>query len=404
VAATPQRPFPQQVAAAPGRIRPLLRTQQQQNDDVRAAYDTWKAAYVLAAGAENDGTPRYRILTRVFPGDRDTVSEGQGYGMIAVALLAGHDPQAQEIFDGFWEYARDHRSMADARLMDWHVPEDESDEGDNDTSAFDGDADIAYALLLADNQWGSTGRIDYLSEARTVLAGLLETTIGIESRLPLLGDWVDQNGAQFNQYTNRTSDFMPQHFDVFAAATADTAWRDAARACRAAALALQMEYAPETGLLPDFVVATEADRSPRPAPPNFLEKPVDGAFNYNAGRTPWRFGVDGLLASNADSALIAARMARWVAESTGGDPLAIRPGYALDGVPLVTPENYYFTAFFAAPLGVAAMNAPDLQDWLDAVYEAVRQPQPGEERGYYEDSVALLCLLIMTGNYWSPGS
>ena len=50
------------------------------------------------------------------------------------------------------------------------------------------------------------------------------------------------------------------------------------------------------------------------------------------------------------------------------------------------------------------MNAPDLQDWLDAVYEAVRQPQPGEERGYYEDSVALLCLLIMTGNYWSPGS
>ena len=41
--------------------------------------------------------------------------------------------------------------------MGWEVPPDEP--GGTD-SAFDGDCDIAYALLLADAQWGSAGAID----------------------------------------------------------------------------------------------------------------------------------------------------------------------------------------------------------------------------------------------------
>jgi len=38
--------------------------------------------------------------------------------------------------------------------------------------------------------------------------------------------------------------------------------------------------------------------------------------------------------------------------------------------------------------------------WLDEVYDAVRQ----EQQDYWEDTVALLCLLVMTGNFWSPGA
>ena len=70
--------------------------------------------------------------------------------------------------------------------MSWQVP----GEPEGSASAFDGDADIAYALLLADAQWGSGGSIDYAREARTMIAGILESTIGPDSRLPMLGDWV----------------------------------------------------------------------------------------------------------------------------------------------------------------------------------------------------------------------
>ncbi|MCQ3980590.1 MAG: hypothetical protein DPW09_44850, partial [Anaerolineae bacterium] len=63
-----------------------------------------------------------------------------------------------------------------------------------------------------------------------------------------------------------------------------------------------------------------------------------------------------------------------------------------------TPLANYFTTFFAAPLGVAAMTVPTQQTWLNAIYDAVHNTQ----EDYYEDSVTLLCLLVMTGNYWDP--
>ena len=219
--AAPRHPFPQHQVYAPGTLRPNQRTQQQQDDDVRVFYDHWKASYLVAAGATPSGDPLYRVAFGATPPARDrTVSEGQGYGMIIVALMAGHDPQAQTIFDGLWEFALAHPSTIDSRLMDYAVPD--SDTGDD--SAFDGDADIAYGLLLADRQWQSDGRIDYRAAAATVITAILESTIGPASRLPMLGDWVDPGGVKYNQYTPRSSDFMPAHFRAYGRATANPVW------------------------------------------------------------------------------------------------------------------------------------------------------------------------------------
>src|SRR5687768_14792518 len=140
-----------------------------------------------------------------------TVSEGQGYGMVIVPLLAGHDPQAQTIFDGLRSYALTHRSCGDDRLMLWKIP----NQGHGCASATDGDLDIAYGLLLADAQWGSGGAIDYRAAANRVLAGIRASTIGPASKLPLLGDWVDLDGDRANEWTPRTSDFMTGHFRAF---------------------------------------------------------------------------------------------------------------------------------------------------------------------------------------------
>ena len=76
-------------------------------------------------------------------------------------------------------------------------------EGKSKDSAFDGDADIALALLLADAQWGSGGKVNYRAAASEVISGIGESTIGPESHLPLLGDWVNPQGTQYNQYTIR---------------------------------------------------------------------------------------------------------------------------------------------------------------------------------------------------------
>ena len=51
-----------------------------------------------------------------------------------------------------------------------------------------------------------------------------------------------------------------------------------------------------------------------------------------------------------------------------------------------------------AAFGVAAMTDPTQQVWLNAVYDTIA----GLREDYYEDSLALLALLVMTGNFWDP--
>lgn len=395
-AAAPRLPFPQHVSYAPGSLRPSLRTQTQQDGDVLAAYQSWKSRYLAQAGTEPDGHPRYRVKLGTAASSR-TVSEGQGYGMLIAAHLAGADPDAQMIFDGLWEFCLDHPSSIDPRLMDWNIPADEQPDPSGNDSAFDGDADIALALLLAERQWGNGDRFHYRNEALRVLAGIAESTLGPTSHYPLLGDWVDPGGSPHGEWTPRSSDFLPGHFRAFGAATGEATWTAALTAVQGAVTTLQTEVSPTTGLLPDFSVPVSAvDHRPRAAPPGFLEGPHDGHYYYNAGRDPWRLGTDALLSGDATSTAQARKMAQWIRAATAGDPMAIAGGYELDG----TPIGAFFTSFFAAPFGVAAMVDPGGQAFLDAVYEAVR----ARVESYYEDSVTLLCLLVMSGNFLDAGA
>ena len=160
---------------------------------------------------------------------------------------------------------------------------------------------------------------------------------------------------------------------------------------------IQENFSPETGLLPDFVMtASREDHTPRPADRDFLGGTADGSYSYNAGRVPWRFGVDALLNGDERTLGQVRRMSSWIEESTGGNPANIKAGYELDGEPL--PDADYFSTFFAAPFAVAAMTNPDQQAWLDDLYGSVRV----SDEEYYEDSVSLLCLLALTGAFWDP--
>ena len=387
------RPFPQHTQYASGSILPNHRTQEQLDDDVRAFYDYWKTTYLLEAGQDENEQPLYRVaFGKELPNKDITVSEGQGYGMFIVPMMAGYDPDAQALFDGLWRFARAHPSEMDSRLMDWNVPDNES----GNDSAFDGDADMALGLLLADAQWGSQGQINYKAAAETLIAAILESTIGPDSRLPMLGDWTDANGEDFSQYTPRSSDFMLANFRAFGAASGNPVWEEIVNNSLDVMSVIQQNYSTTTGLIPDFIVMTGTDRNPEPSPADFLEGADDGHYYYNAGRVPWRVGSDALINNAATSRAIVRKLSLWAEAATNGDPTAFRSGYDLQGNPL--DGSNYFTTFFVVPLGVAAMNNPDQQNWLNKIYDAVYNTQ----EDYYEDSVTLLCLLVMSGNFWVP--
>ena len=80
---------------------------------------------------------------------------------------------AKMIFDGLYRFYRSHPSRNNPRLMAWSQIKGCGNAPKGDDSAADGDLDIAYALWLADRQWGSAGEINYSADAKVLLEAIL---------------------------------------------------------------------------------------------------------------------------------------------------------------------------------------------------------------------------------------
>jgi endo-1,4-beta-D-glucanase Y len=348
-------------------------------------YTTWKQRYLKPACRSGE----YRI--KADTGDAYTVSEGQGYGMLITVMMAGNDPQAQAYFDGLHRYNRGHPSNNDADLLAWAQDVNCNNVVGAD-SATDGDLDIAYALLLADLQWGSGGAINYASEARKVIAAIRRSNVHPTSKLVNLGDWVDSSSPSYYNST-RSSDWMLGHFRAFGAKLGDSYWTGVLDAHQTLIARMQSSYAPNTGLLPDFIVNTNT--TARPASAGFLEGDHDGHYSWNAGRVPWRIGIDAAVSGDTRSRAAARKLSQWIRVKAGNNPNNVKAGYKLDG----TVIDNYNEVFFTAPFAVAATVDPDAQAWLDKLWTYMASGAPGD---YYGDSVKLLSMLAVSNNWLKP--
>jgi len=387
MASTPcKRPFPQSLSY-PGCGKPEGISQAELNADTESFYRYYRERYFRASSGGTPGGGWYIDRPDGYQGGQyKTISEAHGYGMIILALMAGHDPEARARFDGFCNFFDHHRSRSNGELMSWLVPEDEGPLAND--SATDGDMDIAYALLLAHVQWGSEGSaaargVDYLGKARTLIdKGLKASNLGPGHRT-LLGDW-DKNGLN-----TRPSDWMTGHFQAFHLATGDDTWLKARSVAYALIADLTRSHAPATGLMPDFVVGDP----PRPAPSNFLERQHDGAYSWNACRVPLRLAADLAHTGSKEAGAALLKTSRWLRAATGGDPEAIQAGYALDGTPLAQKSSPVFTATFLA----GCMADPEAGEYLAAGWKSLGRPA-----SYYGDALTMLSMLLLSGNWWAP--
>ncbi|MEO8603247.1 MAG: glycosyl hydrolase family 8 [bacterium] len=390
-ATAPLRPFGSHpVTYAAGTIRPNHVPQATLDQQVSTFYDAWKAKYLR----QGCGEGRYYVLTKTQSGNQ-TVSEGQGYGMLLTVLMAGYDPQAQTIFDGMYAYFSDHPTETHDHLMAWYQNTSCNDAQGRD-SATDGDLDVALALLLADKQWGGCETIDYRAEALKVIADIADGERDPSAAIMWLGDWVGDSSAR-NRAATRSSDIMPGHLRSFAAASRDASWTHLLDASYSLVTDVQTRLSPSTGLLPDFI--ENALSTPTAAAANFLEGPNDGAYDYNACRVPWRLGTDAVVSGDVRARNAVQRLNSWIQTAAGGDPTHIASGYRLNGT-VSSGANYQSMAFIA-PFGVAAMADASSQAWLNAIWDRV-VATPASAEGYYENSLKLLSMLVMSGNWWNP--
>jgi endoglucanase len=379
-------PFGSHALAYPaGSIRPSG-TQASLDAAVASFYDRWKASYVQS------GCGGFYVRTGGGTGADAamTVSEGHGYGMMAAVIMAGHDPMARETFDGFFRFFRSVPSGLNRQLMTWAVGS-RCQAVDGPNSATDGDLDIAFALLLANRQWGSDSGIDYLGEAKKMIDAIDISEINRTTRLPLLGDWAQQGSFL---YTTRPSDFMLDHFRAYAAVTGKAGWLTTVDRIYDVVASIQTRFSAQTGLLPDFVINTQGN-TPSPPAGRILENNTDGDYAWNSCRVPWRLGTEYIVSGDARAKAALEKMNDWIKTDTGGDPARVVDGYRLSGARMGQGDS----AAYLAPFGVAAMTDARHQAWLDKIWQSL---STGGSEGYYADSIKLLSMLVMSGNWWMP--
>ncbi|UOZ10426.1 glycosyl hydrolase family 8 [Amycolatopsis sp. WQ 127309] len=365
----------------PGTLRPSV-SQATQDQVLQKYYDFWKKNFLTI----KCGSGTYAVLSK--DADHSFVAEGEGYGVTISAMMADKDPQARAIVDGIVKFVKAHPSVNN---KDLHAAEQDANckSVNGSDSATDGDLEIAYGLLIADTKWGSTGSVDYKAEAVRIINAIKKSEVNNSTKFTLLGDW--GNDAEYKN-SSRSSDWMPGHLRAFAKATGDSFWDSVRTRSETAVSQLQSQYAPNTGLLPDFVVNTNS--TPKPAPADFLEGENDGKYSWNACRDPWRLGADAISASGSAAAAQVRKMNTWIKSATGGDPSKIQSGYSLSGTKTESGQHPCFTA----PFAVAAMTDPGSQAWLDKLWTSIAAFAP-DSTDYYGTGITVQVLLILTGNY-----
>ncbi|UHA74809.1 glycosyl hydrolase family 8 [Paenibacillus sp. 481] len=399
--ATPMRSFPQHVQYASGIIKPNHVSQSQLDQEVRKLYNQWKSTF-LTKNPYNGKQyfVHYNLNGAIKPTDIITTSEAHGYGMIATAYMAGHDPEAKKLFDGLYHYYRAHPSQNHPDLMAWQQANRGGkiiDVGGTN-SATDGDMDIAYALLLAEKQWGNRTGIDYGRQARQVIKAIMQKDVHQTNNFLKLGDWAQDSDPKYGKGT-RPADFMLQHLKAFQSATGDSRWNNVIDATHKAMKDLSEGFAPQTGLLPDFAILENGKW--KPSPPSYLEKAEDPLYYYNSARTPWRLGTDVVLTGDQRYAQQLHNLNGWIMWRTGSNPALINGGgYNLDGNEYIKSTKYYDLTF-TAPFAVSAMISGANQDWLNKLWSNVTT-QPTSRSNYFGDSIRLLSVIVVSGNWWSP--
>jgi endo-1,4-beta-D-glucanase Y len=392
--ATVNFPFPQNRQAS-GCVYPTA----YQNPDVLAAYAKWKADLVTPSTTggpqrvqrtATDGVDACRPLN-------STVSEGIGYGML-IAVYMGD----QGLFDDLWLYEQ--QNLDGNGLMNW-APNGSGPSCQG--AATDADEDMAFALVMADKQWGGQGTLSqsYTQAAITQIQNVWDHEVYNYS-------WLSAGDAQPGQQpwaTNANQNisyFAPSYYRVFAQVDLKTCPQGSdvayatAKSCDRWWGVIDQSYTTigdalntangnqSNGLVPGW--CDDSHGAPCTAAAG---QPFN--YQYDACRTPFRIGLDSCWNGYAAAQSYVASTSAFFA---GIGASHIVDGYALNGMPQAANPGK-LSAAFLGPASVGAMSSTSHQQFVDDGYALIAMDSAFAGGEYYESSWTVMSLLMLTGNF-----
>jgi endo-1,4-beta-D-glucanase Y len=349
-------------------------------DDVRKAYEAWKSAIVTSNGAGG----HLRTQRPNSPGAEvnSTVSEGIAYGMLIAVLM-----DDRMLFDELWKYEQ---LWANSNgLMDWYINA-AGTQRLGTGGATDADEDMAWALVMADRQWGGQGSLDkpYLDYGKALIKAIWDHEIDHGNDEFLLAGDTWGGNIVFN-----TSYFAPNEYRVFEAVTGETGW---SKVIDTGYTILTKSLNSANGNVSNGLVPAWCDVNGAPkAPQN------GGATNYqyDAARVPFRIGVDYCFNGDERAKAYLPKISQFFA---GVGASKIVDGYDTNGTPHPDPDsdaNGPQSAVFVGSGAVGAMRDAQFQSFENDAYALVATGQLLARSSYYNLSWTTLTLAMLTGNF-----
>ncbi len=356
------------------------------NEDVQAAYEQWKRDTVTSDGAKGFR----RVMRPNEPGTleaKSTVSEGIAYGMLIGVFM-----NDQALFDDLWQYEQQFLD-GNTGLMHWYIKADGSGPAGTG-AATDADEDMAYALVMADQQWGTSPKLGkYIDIAKDTISKIWNHEI-VDYKY--VRSWPGADSS-----TTNLSYFAPSYYKLFAKIDSKNAtnWTNTVDAMYTV---LNASLNASNGNTDNGLVPAWCDAGGKPNGgafgPGQPASPTN--YQYDSCRTPFRIGLDWCMNGDARAQAYLAKTSKFFS-NIGASKIV--DGYELNGTPKpqhqVGDKASVQSAAFVGPAAVGAMSSSSYQSFIDEAYGVVASRTALVGGVYYEDSWMVLSLLMMTGNF-----
>jgi endoglucanase len=341
-----------------------------------------------------------------------TASEAMGYGMVITAYKG--DKVKFDKLLAFYDFALSAKAtrigggaVGTNYLMPWLVngsalPCDGVNGCvgggvDGNNPATDGDIDAAFALLVAQAQWGGTYQARAVQILTVIKTGYLQQCAAAGM------NWLIKPG-NFGGCTGGTnaehdmSYYAPGYFRLFATVTGDATWTTLANNS-------YYHLTKAGGMLPPDFQKPDGT-APAGNPVRYYE------YGYDAARTPWRMATDYIWhgqASGATGYNWLNQITSWVVNTLGG-AINIKNGYSKSGTLLGTWNgSAAFIGGFAT--GAMASSQTNVNNFSTRLKDAYYGMCPWDAANtnactmeYYDLSLSVLYSFTLTGNFWYPGT
>ncbi len=381
-------PFPQAGITPTHGLRPSVFTQREMNAHAQRAFEEWVEYWIT-----DSDCPPGAVRPHLGPGPGllfytepyGTISEFVGWGLLLTVMMDNDQNRTKGLFNSLDAYRRAHLNEQGLMMstINYHKPMDAWSRD----AATEADENMAMGLVLAHYQWGSDGAVNYLAEAKQLLAAISKHLV--ERPAYALKPAVTWGGSGAVDPAYYDSIYYP----LWANLTGDPTWTRLDERYRSLVAYFVGKY--KTGLVPEWC---QADGTASVAGGNGL-----GADSYFYGwdahqvSTKWAIHYawygrtrTSVFADAADA------FAAWVQREAHGDLTRLVNAYTLDGEPRGT---YSHLPGMVGAMGLSGTVSARNQDLVDAAYRYLLTLDATQYYSWGSASAKLRDLLVYSGNF-----